>query len=64
MPEVSSMFATFTVNGKTPLFVDPSQFPDPEHYVKMMGYDKPLDLKLNLSEEDTTESQSKKGPPQ
>lgn len=47
------MFATFLVNDKVPLFVDAAQFTDPEHYVKMMGYDKPLDLKLRAEEDST-----------
>lgn len=58
VPEIPGMFSTFVVNGKTPLFVDASQFPDPEHYVKMMGYDKPLDLKMSAAE--STPEQDKK----
>lgn len=59
VPENPGMFATFMVNGKTPLFVDAAQFSDPEHYVKMMGYDKPLDLKLHLEEAERPAEQSK-----
>lgn len=51
------MFSTFLVNNKTPLFVDVSQFTDPEHYVRMMGYDKPLDLKMNLEEDTPVKSE-------
>lgn len=51
VPENPGMFATFLVNKKTSLFVDAAQFTDPEHYVRMMGYDKPLDLKLSEEEE-------------
>ncbi|CRK95463.1 CLUMA_CG008932, isoform A [Clunio marinus] len=55
VPEVTGMFTSFVVknkSGKKPaaLFVDPKLFEDPQHYVKIMGYDKPLDLKLDLSE--------------
>ncbi|XP_016956306.1 transmembrane protein 70 homolog, mitochondrial [Drosophila biarmipes] len=48
VPEVPGMFTSFLVN-KRPLFVDPALFDDPEHYVKIMGYDKPIDFKLDLS---------------
>ncbi|KAH8371605.1 hypothetical protein KR093_008260 [Drosophila rubida] len=50
VPEVPGMFTSFTVN-KRPLFVDPALFDDPEHYVRIMGYDKPIDFKLNLNDE-------------
>lgn len=59
VPEVPGMFSTFMVNGKTPLFVDASQFSDPEHYVRMMGYDKPLDLKMNLEDNSSQETKKK-----
>lgn len=45
VPDVPGMFTSMLVKGK-PLFVDPRMFPDPEHYVKIMGYDKPIDFKL------------------
>ncbi|KAH8302776.1 hypothetical protein KR044_010740 [Drosophila immigrans] len=57
VPEVPGMFTSFTVN-KRPLFVDPALFDDPEHYVRIMGYDKPIDFKLNLNDE--TEQTKKK----
>ncbi|XP_061401633.1 transmembrane protein 70 homolog, mitochondrial [Musca vetustissima] len=53
VPEVPGMFTSFVVDGK-PLFVDPALFDDPEHYVRIMGYDKPIDFKLettNISNE-------------
>ncbi|XP_034104463.1 transmembrane protein 70 homolog, mitochondrial [Drosophila albomicans] len=50
VPEVPGMFTSFTVN-KRPLFVDPALFDDPEHYVRIMGYDKPIDFKLNVPAE-------------
>jgi transmembrane protein 70, mitochondrial len=34
-----------------PLFVDPRLFPDPNHYIKIMGYDKPIDFKLSMPED-------------
>ncbi|XP_054732979.1 transmembrane protein 70 homolog, mitochondrial [Anastrepha obliqua] len=49
VPEVPGMFTSFLVRNK-PLFVDPALFEDPEHYVRIMGYDKPVDFKLELSE--------------
>lgn len=57
VPEVPGMFTSFEVNvkgSKNPvsLFVDPKLFDDPTHYVKIMGYDKPMDFKLNLTEAD------------
>ncbi|KAH8257438.1 hypothetical protein KR038_009792 [Drosophila bunnanda] len=50
VPEVPGMFTSFMV-GKRPLFIDPALFDDPEHYVRIMGYDKPIDFKLDLSPE-------------
>ncbi|CAG9816095.1 unnamed protein product [Phaedon cochleariae] len=45
VPSVPGMFTSFTANGKS-LFLDPRLFEHPEHYAKIMGYDKPLDFKL------------------
>ncbi|XP_030571209.1 transmembrane protein 70 homolog, mitochondrial [Drosophila novamexicana] len=50
VPEVPGMFTSFLVKNR-PLFVDPALFDDPEHYVRIMGYDKPIDFKLNLKSE-------------
>lgn len=49
VPEVAGMFTTFFVKNK-PLFVDVELFSDPSHYVKMMGYDKPIDFHLKVNE--------------
>jgi transmembrane protein 70 len=38
------MFTTFKAND-VPLFVDGQQFETPVHYGKIMGYDKPLNLR-------------------
>ncbi|BFF97800.1 transmembrane protein 70 homolog mitochondrial [Drosophila madeirensis] len=46
VPEVPGMFTSFLVH-KRPLFIDPALFEDPEHYVRIMGYDKPIDFKLD-----------------
>uniref|UniRef100_A0A8D8Y705 Transmembrane protein 70 homolog, mitochondrial n=1 Tax=Cacopsylla melanoneura TaxID=428564 RepID=A0A8D8Y705_9HEMI len=45
-PELPTMFASFYVRGK-PLFADPENFTSLEVYKKMMGYDKPIDMKLS-----------------
>ncbi|XP_018324731.1 transmembrane protein 70 homolog, mitochondrial [Agrilus planipennis] len=45
VPDIPGMFTTFEAK-KTPLFVDLRFFEDPTHYGKIMGYDKPIDLKL------------------
>ncbi|KAH8378623.1 hypothetical protein KR009_000374 [Drosophila setifemur] len=58
VPEVPGMFTSFLVN-KRPLFVDPALFDDPEHYVKIMGYDKPIDFKLDLSSREAKPTKSK-----
>lgn len=49
------MFTSFSVGNRS-LFVDPALFDDPEHYVRIMGYDKPIDFKLDLKETSTTTS--------
>jgi transmembrane protein 70 len=45
VPDVPGMFTSFQIKG-IPLFVDPQLFDKPEHYAKIMGYDKPIDFKL------------------
>ena len=44
VPDIPGMFTTFKA-GNVPLFVEMNQFNDLRHYGKIMGYDKPLDLK-------------------
>ncbi|KAJ8948348.1 hypothetical protein NQ318_019333 [Aromia moschata] len=46
VPEVPGMFTTFCAKGKA-LFLDPVRSEYPEHYARIMGYDKPIDFKLN-----------------
>ncbi|XP_053688685.1 transmembrane protein 70 homolog, mitochondrial [Sabethes cyaneus] len=58
VPEVPGMFTTFMVGDKS-LFVDPTLFPDPTHYIKIMGYDKPIDFKFEEARR-TLEQESKK----
>lgn len=55
---VPGMFTTFLVKEKnssksSALFVDAKLFDDPQHYVKLMGYDKPLDFKMSNVENKT-----------
>uniref|UniRef100_A0A1A9WY59 Transmembrane protein 70 homolog, mitochondrial n=1 Tax=Glossina brevipalpis TaxID=37001 RepID=A0A1A9WY59_9MUSC len=59
VPEVPGMFTSFIV-GKKALFVDPCMFYHPEHYIRIMGYDKPVDLKLDLQKNNHTEESKKK----
>lgn len=54
VPEVPGMFTTFMV-GKKSLFVDPKLFPDPTHYIKIMGYDKPIDFKFEEARQSADE---------
>lgn len=50
VPDVPGMFTSFIVKPKSgkpvALFVDPKLFDDPTHYIKIMGYDKPIDFKF------------------
>lgn len=52
VPEIPGMFTSFLVKPKSgsgkpiALFVDPKLFDDPSHYVKIMGFDKPIDFKF------------------
>uniref|UniRef100_A0A1Q3F3X7 Putative transmembrane protein 70 log mitochondrial n=1 Tax=Culex tarsalis TaxID=7177 RepID=A0A1Q3F3X7_CULTA len=59
VPEVPGVFTTFMV-GKKSLFVDPKLFPDPTHYIKIMGYDKPIDFKFEEARQGTEQDQGKK----
>ncbi|XP_055627800.1 transmembrane protein 70 homolog, mitochondrial [Toxorhynchites rutilus septentrionalis] len=58
VPEVPGMFSTFTVKNKG-LFVDPKLFADPTHYIKIMGYDKPIDFKFEEARRNAQENSSK-----
>ncbi|XP_071446472.1 transmembrane protein 70 homolog, mitochondrial [Hetaerina americana] len=61
VPDVPGLFTTFKVKGSS-LFVDPRMFEDPNHYGKLMGYDKPIDflLKKDISSDETEERVAKK----
>ena len=57
VPDIPGMFTTFKANN-TPLFVDGQQFYVPQHYGKIMGYDKPLNLRYTHDDADTTGSET------
>ncbi|XP_058122192.1 transmembrane protein 70 homolog, mitochondrial [Anopheles ziemanni] len=60
VPEVGGLFTTFLVKNKA-MFVDPQLFPDPTHYIKIMGYDKPIDFKFEEARQTgSSENPSKK----
>merc|ERR1712198_317274 len=46
VPAVPGMFTTFHAKNR-PLFVDPKMFTDLDHFGRLMGYDKPIDLKFD-----------------
>ncbi|KAK2587075.1 hypothetical protein KPH14_011021 [Odynerus spinipes] len=46
IPNVTGIFTTCFIKGK-PLFFDERLFNDNSHYVKIMGFDKPMDYKLS-----------------
>lgn len=46
---MASMFSNLEVKGR-PLLIDPSCFSDREAYIKLMGYDKPMDLNLKADQ--------------
>lgn len=65
VPDVTGAFTSFHVKDRTSkktvaLFVEPRLFEDPSHYVKIMGYDKPIDFKFDLSREDSTDDKAVK----
>ena len=54
IPDIPGMFTTIIVEREKqiPLFVDGAHaFSDPQHYVKLMGYDKPINLRWNKEED-------------
>lgn len=57
VPDVPGMFTSMFVKG-IPLFIDPRLFKDPDHYAKIMGYDKPMDFKLEFTETASKKNES------
>ena len=55
LPEVETMFTSMKIGPKkVPVFVDVASFNDTHHYARFMGYDKPMDIRLNADEIDST----------
>lgn len=51
LPEVETMFTSMKIGpNKVPVFVDVASFNDTHHYARFMGYDKPMDIRLNADE--------------
>lgn len=46
VPDVPGALTSFLIKGK-PVLVDVRLFQEPEHYGRIMGYDKPIDFKLH-----------------
>lgn len=59
VPDVPGMFTSLLAKGK-PLFLDPRMFSNPEHYIKIMGYDKPIDFKLETVDSEDSKDGMKK----
>lgn len=51
LPEVETMFTSMKIGPKKiPVFIDVASFNDTHHYARFMGYDKPLDFRLDADE--------------
>lgn len=51
LPEVETMFTSMKIGPKkVPVFVDAASFNDTHHYARFMGYDKPLDFRIDADE--------------
>lgn len=50
VPTVPGLFTTVIVNGKVPLFVDPSLFVDRDAFLQMMRYDEPIEWEIDGEE--------------
>lgn len=49
VPEVETMFTSMKIGPKkVSVFVDAASFTDTHHYARFMGYDKPLDFRLDV----------------
>lgn len=55
LPEVETMFTSMKIGPKqVPVFIDVASFNDTHHYARFMGYDKPMDIRLNADEINST----------
>ncbi|KAL0100824.1 hypothetical protein PUN28_019302 [Cardiocondyla obscurior] len=52
VPDVTGMFTNCVIKN-IPLFFEQKFFSDSSHYIRIMGYDKPIDFKLNNSSNQT-----------
>nr|SVE92629.1 EOG090X0CKL [Megafenestra aurita] len=59
VPDVPGAFTSFLVKN-IPLLCTPKDFSYPEHYIKFMGYDKPINLHLRTNEDNSSKSISSK----
>lgn len=50
MPDVNHLFTNCIIKGN-PLYLEQRFFNDPSHYIRIMGYDKPIDFKLGNSDD-------------
>lgn len=56
LPEIETMFTSMKIGPKKiPVFVDVASFNDTHHYARFMGYDKPLEFRLDGNESVKTE---------
>ncbi|KAL3275581.1 hypothetical protein HHI36_020336 [Cryptolaemus montrouzieri] len=55
VPDVPGLFTTLIAKGKA-LFLDPQFFDSPDHYSRLMGYDKPIDFKMYAPNTDSSDS--------
>ncbi|XP_055315607.1 transmembrane protein 70 homolog, mitochondrial [Sitodiplosis mosellana] len=55
LPEVETMFTSMKIGPKKiPVFVDAASFNDTHHYARFMGYDKPMNIRLDVNEINST----------
>ncbi|XP_011172646.1 transmembrane protein 70 homolog, mitochondrial [Solenopsis invicta] len=59
VPDVTGMFTNCVIKN-IPLFLEQSFFYDSSHYIRIMGYDKPVDFKLNNNPNQTVTTDCKK----
>jgi len=57
IPNLPGMFTTFQVNGNS-LFVDAESFQSAQHYGKLMGYDKPMDIRFKYDRDEVEDGWS------
>lgn len=55
VPDINGMFTNCIIKG-IPLFIEQNFFYDPSHYIRIMGYDKPIDFKLSNNNSNTNQT--------